>query len=67
MDLNYYKALIAVADDCPVSRSTVSVACNEKLTMAARLRDAFFAKPQVCLRTSPQPKRHGWSLRSTGA
>ena len=25
-------------------------------------RDAFFAKPQACLRASPLPKRHGWGI-----
>lgn len=28
----------------------------------ARLREAFFAKPQACLRSSPLPKRYGWGL-----
>ena len=27
-----------------------------------RLREAFFAKPQACLRTSPLAKRYGWGL-----
>ena len=26
------------------------------------LRDAFFAKPQACLRSSPLPKKYGWGL-----
>ncbi|HEY3686554.1 MAG TPA: DUF6157 family protein [Streptosporangiaceae bacterium] len=33
----------------------------------ARLRDAFFARPQACLRASPLPKRHGFGLRCDGA
>jgi hypothetical protein len=28
----------------------------------AKLRDAFFARPQACLRASPLPKKHGWGL-----
>lgn len=28
----------------------------------ARLRTAFFAKPQACLRASPLPKKYGWGL-----
>lgn len=28
----------------------------------ARLREAFFAKLQACLRASPLPKRYGWGL-----
>lgn len=28
----------------------------------AQLREAFFAKPQPCLRASPLPKRYGWGL-----
>lgn len=27
-----------------------------------RLRQAFFSKPQACLRSSPLPKRYGWGL-----
>lgn len=27
-----------------------------------RLREAFFAKPQACLRASPLPKQFGWGL-----
>ncbi len=32
----------------------------------ARLREAFFAKPQACLRSSPLPKRYGWGLLFDG-
>jgi hypothetical protein len=32
----------------------------------ARLRAAFFAKPQACLRSSPLPKKYGWGLRFDG-
>jgi hypothetical protein len=28
----------------------------------AGLREAFFAKPQACLRTSPLAKRYGWGV-----
>lgn len=28
----------------------------------AQLREAFFAKPQPCLRASPLPGRYGWGL-----
>jgi hypothetical protein len=28
----------------------------------ARLRAAFFAKPQPCLRASPLPKKYGWGF-----
>lgn len=31
-------------------------------TDRAELRQAFFAKPQACLRTSPLAKRYGWGL-----
>lgn len=27
-----------------------------------RLRAAFFARPQACLRSSPLPKKYGWGL-----
>jgi hypothetical protein len=98
--MNYFQTLIAVADDCPVTRSVVPVARGGKKTVAvlqyemlanrpyvhtqedvlfntwfrrqdlpeasesqvARLRAAFFAQPQACLRSSPLPKRYGWGL-----
>jgi hypothetical protein len=41
------------------------VACARKGTdpADATARDAFFAKPQACLRASPLVKTHGWALR----
>nr|WP_260407952.1 DUF6157 family protein [Planomonospora venezuelensis] len=98
--MNYYRTLIAVADDCPVSASVVPPERGGRLTVAgvqhrmldgdphvltqedvlfetwlrrqepgersanevARLRDAFFSKPQACLRASPLPKKYGWGL-----
>ncbi|MBG0826693.1 hypothetical protein HS041_02750 [Planomonospora sp. ID67723] len=100
MDLNYYRTLIVVAEDCPVSASVVPPERGDKPTVAslqhrmiaeapgtltqedvlfhtwlrrqepaersanevARLRDAFFSKPQACLRASPLPKKFGWGL-----
>lgn len=32
----------------------------------ARAREAFFAKPQACLRASPLVKRHGFGLHHDG-
>jgi hypothetical protein len=32
----------------------------------ARARQAFFAKPQACLRTSPLAKQYGWGLHHDG-
>lgn len=39
-------------------RNAADLPAHEK----AELREAFFAKPQACLRTSPLPKSHGWGL-----
>ena len=100
-DVNYYRTLIAVAEDCPVSQSVVPEPRGGKATVAslqyevlaerpyaytqadvlfltwlkrqdfpeapseaevAKLREAFFAKPQACMRTSPLPKKYGWGL-----
>ena len=33
---------------------------------AAALREAFFSKPQPCLRTSPLPKKYGFGLHFDG-
>lgn len=101
MNLNYFRTLILVADDCPVTHSAVPSGRDGKPTVAslqyemlagqphvhtqedilfqtwlqrqelpqnlakaelARLREAFFAKPQACLRASPLPKKYGWGL-----
>ena len=45
-------------ESCAAVRENPGLPLNEK----AQLREAFFAKPQACLRASALPKRYGWGI-----
>ncbi|HEY8489667.1 MAG TPA: DUF6157 family protein [Dehalococcoidia bacterium] len=47
MDLNYYQTLIAVADDCPVTRSVVPEDRNGQRTVAAVQYELLADSPYV--------------------
>lgn len=99
MGVNYANTLIAIAEDSPVSESSIPPRNDAKPTIAAEqyrlladhpyeltsedviftvyadkqgipeadrpaAREAYFAKPRACLRTSPLPKKLGWGLHS---
>lgn len=47
MELNYYRTLIAVADDCPVERSEVPATRNGKPTLASLQYEMLADRPFV--------------------
>ncbi|WP_214413947.1 DUF6157 family protein [Sphaerisporangium fuscum] len=47
MDLNYYRTLIAVADDCPVTESVVPEARGAKQTIATVQYELLAGEPYV--------------------
>ena len=56
--LHAYTQEDVLFESCTAIRENPDLPVNEK----ARLREAFFGRPQACLRASPLPKRYGWGI-----
>ena len=64
MDLNYFQTLIAVADDCPVTKSMVPEDRGGKKTVAVLQYELLAASPYVY--TQADVLFHTWLQRQAG-